>query len=123
MHDIDLVPFREKYTAYAQRLLFDVGMEDLEQPLRGQFLASIDKYMSQIITYTVLTSLDKNSIDKISQMLEQNETQDEVVAYIVACSPGIEVKIANALDNSYAKILQEVRQLTTDIAKYIAPKP
>jgi hypothetical protein len=111
----DLTIFREQYSYYARRLLGDLGLSDLEEPLRSQLLASIERYISQVLSNTLLENLDETALKGINEMLERGAADEEVMTYLVGTIPDIQQKIALALSNAYARMLAETRQLTQTI--------
>lgn len=113
-----ITPFRAQYTEYARQLLSDLGLGSLEEPLRGKLLASIEKYVSLVITNTLLENLDDTAIEGIDRLLERDAREEEVTAYLVASIPGIEMKLTTALETAYKRMLEESQQLTQEVMKH-----
>lgn len=111
-----LQPIREQYSYYARRLLQDLGLSDLTGPLRSQVLVSVEQYLSQILTNTILQHADQTTLIGVNDMAENGRTDDEVTAYLIASIPDIDKKIAQAMADSYAKLLEQSRVFSQAIA-------
>jgi regulator of PEP synthase PpsR (kinase-PPPase family) len=114
---LDLSALRERYSDFASQILFDLGMNDLQQPLRGKLLSSIDQFLNQTLTYTVVRNISPQTAKKISELIEKDKSSEEVIAYLVSMTPDMESKIADAVESAYAQMISEVHQLTQELAK------
>lgn len=111
----DLTAYREQYSHYARRLLSDLGLGDLPQPERGQLLTAIESYVQQLLLNTLLENLDPQHIEAADKILKETNDQEEVMGYLLANVPNIELKMANALAESYAQMVAEARELAKAI--------
>lgn len=114
---INLDLLRQQYSQFASQLLIDMGLNDLEQPVRGQLLQSIDQYLSQVMTQTILENIKPETAKRIDQLVQEDRNQEEIIAFLVAATPGLESKITEAMEAAYARMVTEVHRLTTEVAK------
>ncbi len=110
--DIDLTPIRRQYSFFAQRLLDDLGLSDLKQPLRSELLAGIEAYVSQVLTNTIIMNLDDATINAMAKRIDSGEEQDELIAYMVASTPNLSQKLDETFAETYDKIKAEIQELT-----------
>lgn len=115
----DLTPFREQYSYYAKKLLSDLGLGELPQPERGQLLGSIELYTQQVIVNALLENLEGADAEEANQILDE-QGGEAVIGYLIATIPNIEIKMADALAEAYARMLTEAKQLS-DALKSTAP--
>ena len=107
-----LASYRKQYTYYAQRLLADLGLTEVEQPLRSELLAGIEHYINVVITNVILANLKEPQLTQIQSDLDRGQSQGEIVARLAGTMPDIEIKIADALAEAYDQLLSESRQLS-----------
>lgn len=123
LNDIDLTPFREQYSSFAAQMLHDLGMSDLQQPLRGQLLSSADQYLNQVLLHTILINITPATAERIKELTESDKPNDEIIAYLISSTPGLQRRIQEALQEGYANLVAEVRQLTKEVARDFANDP
>lgn len=117
MDDSKMAEYRQQYSHYARRLLSDLGLGDLPEPERGQFLATIEGYVSQVLLNTLLENIDDSDATAVEEQLEQGKTNEEAFAYLVGRVPNAEVKLADRMAEVYAQMLAEAKQLSAAIVK------
>ncbi len=108
--------YREQYTFYAKKLLSDLGLGDLGQPERTELLSTIEQYVQQVIMNTLLENLDEPITTEAEKILNEGGTQEDALVYIMSAIPDIEYRITVALTESYARMVDEARQLADTLA-------
>lgn len=106
---------REQYSYYAKRLLEDLGLSSVGQPQRGKLLAAIETYVQQVILNTLLENVSEDALKEAEKMLDQDAPREQVVAYLLVSTPDIELFVAEALMESYARMVDESKQLAEAI--------
>lgn len=118
----DLTQYREQYSYYARRLLDDLGLGDLGQPERGRLLLAIEAYVQQVMLNTLLEHVDDAALTKAEEMMENDTSHEEIVAFLLLSVPDIELHMAEALASTYARMLEESRRLTEAIGLDVASR-
>lgn len=111
----DLNSYRAQYSAYARKILQDLGLGDLPQPERGQLLASIESYTQQVLTNELLTNLRPADLDEAEAILANGGDEEEMATYLVMNVPEIELKMGEAMARTYARLMAECKQLAAAI--------
>ena len=107
---------REQYSYYAKRLLEDLGLGAVGQPERGRLLAAIETYVQQAMLNTLLENVSEESLKEAEKLLEEDAPREQVVAYLLVSTPDVELFMAEALMESYARMVDEAKQLTSAIS-------
>lgn len=107
----ELKAYREQYSYYAQKLLSELGLGAVAQPERGRLLASIEQYIGQILTNTLLESLSDEHLDQVELLLEEGKTQEDVVVFLLDTVPDMQLRVAEAFVAAYDRILEDSQAL------------
>lgn len=109
--------YREQYSHYARQLLSDLGLGGLGQPERSQLLAAIEVYVQQVMANTLLENVDREQLDEAERILDRGGDMDQVIVHLLVNTPDIEVKMAQAMTETYARMVHECRELANAITK------
>lgn len=111
----DLTGYREQYSHYAKRLLSDLGLAEIGQPERGQLLEAIEHYVERVMVNTLLESLNEEQLNEAEGIMNRGGDMEQVLIHLLSTTPNVEVKMADALAQAYARMLEESRQLAKAI--------
>lgn len=114
--------FREQFSYYAKSLLDDLGLADVGQPERGQLLAAIESLVQKTMVNVLLENLTDEQAEQAEGILQRDGTEEDVIIYLLATTPDMQTKMADALTEMYARMINESQLLAQAISKKKAAK-
>lgn len=107
----DISGYRELYSYYAKQLLADLGLADIAQPERGELLEAIEQYTQKVMMNVLLENITEEQADQTEGILRRGGNEQDVILHLLSTTPDIQIVMADALTEAYAKMLSESSQL------------
>lgn len=105
------------YQNFVDKVMADLGFENLADDKKNQVMETIKQRMDQKILFTIMANIKDEDISELETLTEKNTPPEELVKFMSSKIENLDDKITQALGELYQQMVEDVKTISKNFKK------